>query len=293
MKRILSRNWIILVLVAFCGLTACDSGAKKLEKKPKTHVRKKVKEEKGLITVFETPAPKELYSSLSAQLGKLKEIAVVSEDTLSDPAFVLGALFSELSFVAEKKDQRKIHSTLQKIQGSFTSLGITDQSLDSLLGLPLKVSLKNNSLSQKADELFPKVKELMRVSGRDIDLGVIKVGVLVHQLDFVLSNRSEISKLKLNDLLDLQKSTAQNLLSSLVELENNGRLDVYKLQLESVLSSFDTMQSTSQPELIYKNDDGVYIISGGKELEFEEESLSELHGIIKSFNQKASTDETK
>lgn len=276
---------ILLVLIASCGFSACDSGAKKLERKPKTHVRKKKKAVKGLVTVFQTPSPAEVYSLLSSDLKKLKSIKLNSSDTIADPAFNLGRMIAELSMASEKNDQYAIYRSLQQIHNLLGQLKITDLSLDSLMTQSEKVVLKKTDLQQKAVQLFPKIKELLTVSGRKSDLAALKVGAFVHQMNFILINRSSIAKSKLSDLLDLQKVTAQNLLSELVDVNGNGRNDLFKAQLERILSVFDQMNYTAQPELIYKDENGVYIISGGKELEVDQQLLVELYEIVKNFSQ--------
>lgn len=282
---ILSRNTIFLVLVALCGFSACDSGAKKLERKPKTHVRKKKKAEKGLETIFETPAPSAIYAMLSSDLKKLKGIPLNSSDTIVDPAFKLGRMIAELSMASEKKDQYAIYKALQQVHGLLGQLKITDRSLDSLFMQSEKIVLKKVDLQQKADALYPKIKELFKVSDRKSDLAAVKVGAFVHQLDFILINRKKIAKDRMAELLEFQKATAQNLLSNLIDVDGNGRIDHYKMQLERILSVFDKMKFTAQPELIYKDEKGVYIISGGREYSVEEEVMTELHEIVLNFNQ--------
>jgi hypothetical protein len=282
---------VLLILVALCGFSACESGAKKLERKPKTHVRKKKKEGKGLVTVFETPAPSAVYSLLSRDLKKLKGNTSNIEDTIADPAFMLGVLIAELSMAGEKNDQYAIYKSLQKIHKVFGRLKITDQSLDSLMSQSEKIVVKKMDLQQKATSLYPKVKELFTISGRKGDLAAVKVGVFVHQMEFILSNQKKIGKERLAEVIEFQKATAQNLLSDLVDADQNGRIEIFKSSLEQILSVFDNMKFTAQSELIYKDENGVYIISGGREYQMDERLLDELYEVIKNVNYSTSGNE--
>lgn len=279
------RNMIVMILVVFCGFSACDAGAKKLERKPKTHIGKKEKEEKGLVMVYETPAPSAVFGILSTDLKKMKLMKFNLGDTINDPAFELGRMIAELSIASEKKDQYSIYRSLQQIHGVFNQLKITDRSLDSLLTQSEKVVLRKVDLQQKANELYPKVKELFIISGRKSDLAAVKMGVFVHQMDFILTNQKKIAKDKMAELLEFQKATAQNLLSNLIDVDDNGRIDHYQTQLERILSVFDEMNFTSQPELIYQDEQGVYVISGGREYSVEGEVITDLQDIVRNFNE--------
>jgi hypothetical protein len=282
---------IVMILAVFYGFSACDAGAKKLERKPKTHIGKKEKEEKGLVMIYGTPAPSAVFGLFSTDLKKMKVTTFNLGDSINYPSFELGRMIAELSLASEKKDQYSIYRSLQQIQRVFRQLKITDRSLDSLMTQSEKVVLRKADLRQKADELYPKVKELFIISGRKSDLAALKMGIFVHQMDFILTNHKKIAKDKLAELLEFQKATAQNLLSILIDVDDQGQMDHFQTQLERILSVFDKMNFTFQRELIYQDEQGVYVISGGREYSVEGEVITDLQDIVQNFNETPAEDE--
>jgi hypothetical protein len=293
MRKVISRYSIVAIVFALCGLSACDSGAKKLEKKPKTHLRKKKHEEKELISVYENPVPSEVFNLLSTNLTRLKKLSLKESDTIAGHAFVLGGLLSELTMSLEIKDGKSVLNSLESIQQSFQKLNMQDASLDKVLTMPEKVVLKRKDLFSVSETLYSKTTDFLKISGRDNDLAAVKMGAFIHQLNVLIVNRSKIPEDKRVQMLQLQRASAQNILVYLVELNQNQRIEGFKNQMERILSCFDRMQPKGQPEVIFKEEDGVYRINGGAEYISDAKFFSDMENILLNFTATIESHEEK
>lgn len=276
---------VIVFIALTVGFYACDAGAKKLERKPKTRVRVVEKVEKELVSIYESPAPSTVYKRMVKKQSKWKNSVIELNDTLVSPAFKLGELLSELTFSVESKDHKKMAGNLRQIQLVYERLQLADTNLNTLMLLPEKVLLKHKELITFSSEFYSNTIELLRMYARESDLAALKVGVYVHQMNFILKNQTQIDSVIFEELLQFQRASAQNLLVSLVDLKGEEKFELFREKIHQILSCFDRLKQDGTPEVVFKDENDVYLIRGGFNYKLDEKVLVDLEQLLANFHQ--------
>lgn len=284
MKKIFS--WILLgILTVACGETPEETRNIQLDDNGQDVDLGFEASDYVVKTFYNVPSPSEQMDIIKSLDGELKIDAVNDLGkaetylTSSKRCLNFGVYCSDASYLAAN-DQK---STAFQYIGTLERLG-NEIGINAVLGDELSKivdgDMTTETIFKLADEMYLRSFDRLIENEKGEDLGLILMGAWVESMYLVLESHISFEKSpKINSYLADQKIVAENLLSFLLDYQDNEVIVSYTEQLGKVLSIYDGMNCT-YPETKIKHEvrksSNVIRVSGGTICKMNETVLTNL-----------------
>lgn len=267
--------YTFLLIGGLGALSSCEGGAKRLDKKPKTHVLKEEEPERQVVSVYRTENAMDRPAAFrNLKLNKDKFKSNVEGGSL----FELGMHFEDAAVLltgpVQKKERAFVLKKLSELSETLEDLNIASDSLNDL------IASGKFPESSFMNELFSSSQAALTEKGNEIHAQIMAIGNWVEHMHLVLSS----PKIRQVDFqrafLEYSKITAQNHLLSLVELGEAEEVDGYITDLNRIIRLLDRFSMKETPLEISRDTEGAYVIKGGAEILSDQQLLVELTELI-------------
>ncbi|MBU2018479.1 MAG: hypothetical protein KJ941_02430, partial [Bacteroidetes bacterium] len=282
MKLNLSQITLLLVLLA---LFSCKQTTK--EKKVSESIKENnVTNEDIIRTFYNIPSPSE-------QLNRLRELdgADVFNNLLSPNdvylyntqkrrLIVFGSYAADASYLASKSRKGQIVNYLAVLRTLSNDLGMQNLLSDKLLESITKPNQSADSLFLMADKYYINAFDQMITSNKGADLGLILFGGWLETMNITLQSSYGFNKsTKINEFIADQKLVAENLMSYLLDYQENESVTGIVEDMGDILTLYERMDCTYTETQVKKSGQNL-TLNGGTKCVLTKEVYSEMKVMI-------------
>jgi len=272
------RSSFLLFITFTAVIVSCGEGGKKLEKSPKTHVRKPPKGDMERITVYRV----ENTWNKAVQLRNLSiKPELIGSDLRGGSVFELGMHFEDAVVLLESpkklKQKELTFNLLNDLRETLEDLGIS--------GRELEESLNSGQLPDQdfLKDLYVKSECALQEKGGQKQVMIMRIGNWIEHLYLFLVSKESGVPAKQRVFLEQNRVIGQHLLLSLVETVNQEAVNDLIGDLSKLMSCFDKFSRNVDPVNVKKGPKDEYLITGGVGIETDSHNLEELKNAVMSI----------
>lgn len=287
------KNLLPFFILTIPLLLASCKGEKKERLVNEVNLEESKVDQDIISTFYNIPSPSEQLMSLKELDGKeqfsdllsTKEISKLS--TTKQRAIFFGALAADASYLASKSQKGGLFNYIVSLETLSQELGFGDLYREDMKKIAGDKNVSSDSLFVMADKFYLKAFDRLIENDKGAELGLMLFGGWIETMHIALESSFGFDKsIKINQFVAEQKLVAENLISYLLDYQDNEDVAMLTEKVGNILTIYEKMDCEYADSKVVKTE-GMIEISGGTKCKLTSEVFEslrrEMSNLRKSF----------
>lgn len=287
------KNLLPFFLISTFLLLVSCKGEKKERMMNDVNLEEQKVDQEIISTFYNIPSPSEQLMSLKELDGKeqfadlLSTKGLTKLSTTKQRAIFFGALAADASYLASKSQKGGLMSYIVALESLAQELGFGDLYREDMNKIAADKNVSSDSLFVMADKFYLKAFDRLIESDKGGELGLMLFGGWIETMHIALQSSYGFDKsLKINQFVAEQKLVAENLISYLLDYQENEDIAMLTEKVSEILNIYEEMDCEYGNSNVVQSEGRIELSGGTKcklTIEVFESLKKEMSNLRKSF----------